>query len=104
MKYNRENDTLYLNPETDLIASHVEEIRDFFTNRLDEHPDATLVSLDVSGVDFVDSLGVNLIVELYRRGTAASKSLEITGAGKNFIKVANFFRLSSIFPVKSAED
>ncbi len=51
----------------------------------------------------VDSLGVNLIVGLYREAMSRSATIEIIGAGENFIKVANFFRLPSLFPIKKAE-
>ncbi|QTA88416.1 STAS domain-containing protein [Desulfonema magnum] len=101
MKVKKENNTLFLIPETDLIANRIEELRDYFAEQLKEHSDVSHVLLDVNGVDFVDSLGVNLIVGLYRQVTAASQTIEIIGAGENFMKVAAFFRLTSLFPVKS---
>ncbi len=94
-----EQSTLVIKPETDLIASRIEELRDFFMKQIEEHPDLNHVILDAHGIKFVDSLGVNLIVGLYRQLASASKSLEINGAGKNFMKVAGFFRFSSLFPV-----
>lgn len=103
MKIRKENNTLLLIPETDLIASRIEELRDYFAQQLDEHPDVSHFVLDVDGIDFVDSLGVNLIVGLYRQVTDQSKTIEIIGAGKNFMKVASFFRLTSIISVKGAE-
>ncbi len=103
MKIKKENDTLFLIPETDLIANRIEELRDYFADQLEEYSDVSHVLLDVNGVDFVDSLGVNLIVGLYRQVTASSQTIEIIGAGENFMKVAAFFRLTSLFPVKSGE-
>ncbi len=100
MKTRKDGQTLYLIPETDLIASRIEELRDYFGERLKANGDFTLVSMDVSGVDFVDSLGINLIVGLFRQMSAESKKMEIIGAGESFMKVANFFRLPSIFPVR----
>lgn len=100
MKAVLENESLILVPETDLIASKIEELRDFFANELEDHPDAGRIILDVQGIDLVDSLGVNLIVGLYREVTDASKEIEIVGASKNFMKVAGFFRLTSLFPIE----
>lgn len=103
MKARKENGKLYLIPETDLTAARVEELRDFFSTELKNNPNVSHVLLDVSGVDFVDSLGVNLIVGLYRQADNDSKTIEIINAGSNFQKVAAFFRLSSLFPVRGKE-
>jgi len=100
MKIVKENEVLYLIPETDIVASRIEELRDYFAEQLKEYSDITHVMLDVHGIDLVDSLGVNLIVGLYRQVTSASKTIEIIGAGKDFMKVAAFFRLTSLFSVK----
>ena len=101
MKVRRENGKLFLIPESDLIASRIEELRDYFAEQLEQHPDVSSVLLDVSGTAFVDSLGVNLIVGLYRQVTSADKTIEIIGAGESFMKVADFFRLTSLFSVRS---
>ena len=104
MKIRKENGTLFLIPETDLIASRIEELRDYFAEQLKKYSDVSHVLLDVNGIEVVDSLGVNLIVGLYRQVTGESKTIEIVGAGKNFMKVADFFRLTSLFPVKGEEN
>ncbi|MDM8525008.1 STAS domain-containing protein [Desulfococcaceae bacterium HSG8] len=103
MKVRKENEILFLIPETDLIANRIEELRDYFAEQLNAHPDVSRILLDVSGIGSVDSLGVNLIVGLYRQVTSESKTIEIIGAGENFMKVAGFFRLTSLFPVKEKE-
>jgi anti-anti-sigma factor len=103
MQANKENGNLFLIPETDLLAGSIEDLRNFFSEQIRLHSDASHVLLDVTGVDFVDSLGVNLIVGLYRQVVSESKTIEIIGAGKNFMKVATFFRLSSLFPVRSVD-
>jgi len=104
MRIRKENKKLFLIPETDLIADRIEELRDYFAEQLKENSDVIHVILDVQDVNVVDSLGVNLIVGLYRQITDKSKTIEIIGAGKNFMKIANFFRLTSIFSIKEAEN
>jgi hypothetical protein len=47
----------------------------------------------------VDSLGVNLIIGIYRQAVAEAKTFEIINAGSRFIKVAQFFRFYSLFSV-----
>ncbi len=102
MNYRIEADDLILLPESDLVASHIEELRDYFSEQIRSHTDISRILLDVSGVEVVDSLGVNLVVGLYRQAEAEDRSIEIIGANKNFMKVANFFRLPALFPVKAA--
>ena len=102
MQAKLENETICIVPETDLIASSIEELRDFCSEQFKKYSEAQHVILDVTGVDFVDSLGVNLIVGLYRQAVSESRTIEIIGAGKNFMKVATFFRLSSLFKVSGA--
>lgn len=104
MKSEIKEKTLYLTPETDLVASRIEALRDYFSRQIEEHGENTDgVILDVKGVDMVDSLGINLIVGLYRQVTGESRQIGIIGAGKNFMKVANFFRLPSIFSITSED-
>ena len=99
----KKENSLVLIPETNLTAANIEELRDYFLKGLKQHSDILCVILDVTGVNSVDSLGVNLVVGLYREVTERSGTIEIIGAEENFMKVANFFRLPSLFPIKKAE-
>jgi len=101
MKAYTQNDVLVLAPNTNLIASHIEEIRNFFLAQLKEFPNEKSVTLDVKGVDVVDSLGVNLIIGLYKETNANSKELKIINAGEKFMKIANFFRFPSILTIEN---
>ncbi|MFP4308471.1 MAG: STAS domain-containing protein [Desulfococcaceae bacterium] len=104
MEYRIEGDRLILVPGTDLVASRIEALRDFFDESLRRNPDVGAVALDVTGIRIVDSLGVNLIVGLFRQATAEQRAMELTGAGPEFMKVANFFRLPSLFPIRPARN
>ena len=94
-----DRDTLYLIPETDLVASGIEEVRDRFSRSLKENPSVSKVVLQADRIENMDSLGVNLIIGIYRQVHSESKSFEITGAGEKFLKVANFFRFPSLFNI-----
>jgi anti-anti-sigma factor len=100
MEYRDEADRLILIPGTDLVASRIEALRDFFDETLQRHPDAPQVVLDVAGVHIVDSLGVNLIVGLFRQTAADGRSMALVGANPDFMKVANFFRLPTLFSIE----
>jgi anti-anti-sigma factor len=104
MKAKKQNDTLYLIPGTDLVASNVEAQRNDMAEKIHKNSGVSRVVLDVHGVDIVDSLGVNLIIGLYREVSSGSKTFEIIGGSEKFMKVANFFRFPSLFTVRSAEE
>jgi|GEM_PF-1114375 len=97
------SDTLYLTPDSDLVASRIESIRDDFLKKIRENPDVSGVVLKVDHVANMDSLGVNLVIGIYRQMTAESKTFKITGAGQRFMKVAKFFQFPSLFTIEPRE-
>jgi len=100
MKTYKTEGTFFLLPETDLVASQMEEIRDYFMKELRENVDVDKVTLDAKGIEIVDSLGVNLIIGLYRHVSTESKKFNVINAGEKFMKVANFFRFSTLFDIE----
>ncbi|ETR74070.1 MAG: Anti-sigma-factor antagonist [Candidatus Magnetoglobus multicellularis str. Araruama] len=102
MKTYKSNGTFFLLPETDLVASQMEEIRDYFMKELRDNVDVDKVTLDATGIEIVDSLGVNLIIGLYRHVSTESKKFNVINAGEKFMKVANFFRFSTLFDIEKA--
>ena len=101
MKINLKDDSLYLTPEIDLIASTIEALRDEIVSELKANHNATMIILDATGIDQVDSLGVNLIIGLFRQIKSESKTFEIINAGEKFMKVAVFFKFSSLFTIRA---
>jgi len=99
MKVLLQENSLVLQPETDLIASKIEELRNDVLAQMKKHPEAEAIVLDATGIEIVDSLGVNLIIGIYRQAVADSKSFEVINAGSRFIKVAQFFRFFSLFSI-----
>ena len=104
MKARKDNDTLILIPGEDLVASSIDKMRDSLLDELKKYPDVKNIVLDVSGIMVVDSLGVNLIIGLYKHAKSESKTFEITGAEEKFMKVAAFFRLPSLLNIKYLEN
>ena len=94
---------LYMVPDTDLVADRFDELRSFFLDALKQHNKERIVVLDANGIDFIDSLGVNLIIGLFKELDNTSRSFKIINANEKFMKVANFFKFPAIFPVESAE-
>jgi len=102
-KYGLSKDTLILMPKTDLVASQIEKLRDTFLEQLKENPLVSKVVLKADHIENVDSLGVNLIIGIYRQVNSESKTFEITGAGEKFLKVANFFQFPALFNINNEE-
>lgn len=100
----QKDDTLFLIPEKNMVASAIEKLRDHFVGQLKERLDYTHVVLDVKDVELVDSLGVNLIIGLYRQAISEAKTFEIINAGEKFEKVARFFKFRKIFNVTGEHD
>ena len=103
MNVKKEGQTLVLIPGIDLVASRIEELRDQIATHLKTHYDINHIILDARGIETVDSLGVNLIIGLYREAVSEKKTMEVIHAGKNFMKIAGFFRFSSLFPVGATD-
>lgn len=99
MKASLQENRLVLQPGTDLIASRIEQLRMEILTQLKQHPDAQAIVLDAAAIEIVDSLGVNLIIGMYRQAAADGKSFEVVNAGSRFIKVARFFRFFSLFSI-----
>ncbi|MBF0233523.1 MAG: hypothetical protein HQK65_10865 [Desulfamplus sp.] len=103
MELKTDMDTLILIPETDLVASHIERLRDYCLEALTHHTKVSTVILQADNIETVDSLGVNLIIGIYRQVSSESKIFKITGAGERFLKVAAFFQFSALFSITGKE-
>ncbi len=60
-------------PKIDIVASNVPEMRDLMLKHLDKEEWNGLV-LDCTNVDALDSVGVNLIVGLFKKAESAGKT------------------------------
>ena len=103
MKAYSEKESFYLVPETNLVADTINELRDFFLAQLNDNPDRKKVIFDAEGIDIVDSLGVNLIIGLYRQVDSESNTFQIINAGDKFLKIASFFRFPTLFKIEGGE-
>ena len=99
MKMHRKDKTLYIVPECDLVASQVVKLRESILNKLKKEQSLEHIVLNVKDIDVVDSLGINLIIGIYRHGESLSISFEIVNASEKFIKISNFFKFEDFFNV-----
>jgi anti-anti-sigma factor len=89
--------------ETDVIASAIAEMRERFNIRFDEPQGWNEVILDMENVDKVDSLGINLIVWLFRLAKGMDLDFKLVGCNKRLIKLFTLFRLQDQFTIETLE-
>jgi anti-sigma B factor antagonist len=91
---------LRLQPQVDLVASTVEAQRDAMTRALDAEKSA--VVLDLGTVEQLDSLGITLILGLFKSCQKAGVPFSIEGVRPDLMRVFRLFNLPKFFPVREA--
>ena len=97
---NIEGNALRLAPNVDLAASSVEILRTEMMDAIDEEHES--VVLDLSAIEQVDSLGITLVVGLFKTCKGKDLGFSVEGANPNLLRVFSLFKLNKHFPVKGA--
>ncbi len=100
IEFKKEGDSLFCTPKNDIIASNVPEMRDQLISGLDSQEWEELI-FSCHNVKTMDSIGVNLIVGLFKRADAAGKPFKIIECNEPIQKVLELFRLNEKFPVEA---
>lgn len=58
------------------------------------------VAIDLSGVEYVDSAGLGVLVSLYKATRAANRRATIFGVRPNVLRVMRLIRLDEIFDLR----
>jgi len=93
----RKGDTLRLKPKADLVASTVEVQRAAMMKAL-ESAEGEVV-LDLSGVAQIDSLGITLVLGLFKTCQKAGVAFAICGVRPDLMRVFRLFNLPKFFPI-----
>ena len=91
---------LRLAPRTDLVASAVEDLRAALLDAMAEPGPA--VVLDLVAVEVLDSLGITLILGLFRSSQKAGAAFSIQNVRPDLMRVFRLFNLTKFFPVNEA--
>lgn len=94
-----ENEILYLSPEDSFVASKVGELRDAIARKINEEKACEKVVLNAVNISVVDSLGVNLIIGIYKECASQNKHFEIANTTDSLKQISDFFRFEDYFPV-----
>ena len=102
INFSKDSTKLICTPEEDIVASNVPEMRDILITRVDNDHDWSELIMDCSNVKTLDSIGINLIVGLYKKATTANKIFKVTGCSNSLFKVLKLFRLNERFEIITA--
>lgn len=88
---------LHLTPTVDLVASTVEGLRESFTKALGRAKGS--VVLDLAHVQQIDSLGITLVLGLFKSCQTQRLGFRIQGAHTDLQRVFKLFNLTKFFEV-----
>jgi anti-anti-sigma factor len=91
---------LRLQPKADLVASTVEAQRAAMMKALEAKPGA--VVLDLAGVEQLDSLGITLVLGLFKTCQKAGVPFSIEAVKPDLMRVFRLFNLPKFFPIAEA--
>ncbi|MDD3049699.1 MAG: STAS domain-containing protein [Candidatus Cloacimonetes bacterium] len=94
-----DNNTLELIFSNNLIASNLDHQLKTSKSFLSEHSDLKNIVLNLENVVEIDSLGINLVVGLYKQVTAEKRQFSVINTSKPIKNLFNLFKLSSYFDV-----
>ncbi|MDR3671045.1 MAG: STAS domain-containing protein [Holophaga sp.] len=95
-----EGEVLRLAPKVDLVASTVEIQRGAMMKALDSRQGA--VVLDLSAVEQIDSLGITLVLGLFKTCQKAGNPFRIEGVRADIMRVFRLFNLPKFFSILEA--
>ncbi len=96
----KKGEVLRLTPRTDLVASTVEGHRSSLMKAIEEGSES--VVLDLSSVDQIDSLGITLVLGLFKSCQKSGAAFSIEGVKPDILRVFKLFNLTKFFPVTEA--
>jgi anti-sigma B factor antagonist len=96
----KKSDELRLTPQGDLVASTVEEHRACMMKAL-ETPGEKVV-LDLSAVELIDSLGITLVLGLFKSCQKAGTAFAVESVKPDIMRVFRLFNLTKFFSVSEA--
>lgn len=100
MKTQKSDGSVRLNPKGDLVASTVESLRDSMLKALDDAK--VSVVLDISSTKQIDSLGITLVLGLFKSCQKKEIAFSIEGANTDLLRVFKLFNLTKFFSIVEA--
>lgn len=100
LKLTKSPEGIRIRPKVDLVASQVGALREALQASL-EGLKGKLV-LDLEGITQIDSMGVTLVLGLFKSAQQQGLTFGVVGVDRNLIRVFRLFSLTKFFPVEEA--
>jgi anti-anti-sigma factor len=97
-KVTKENGALRFTAAEDLVARNIPAQRAQLLEAMQEA--AGPIVLDLSRIEMVDSLGITLVVRIYKTCQEKQVPFRVEGASTEILRLFKFFSLSDLFEVK----
>ncbi|MDH5559914.1 MAG: STAS domain-containing protein [Deltaproteobacteria bacterium] len=101
--FTKENKTIICKPTFSVIASNVLEMRNQLIVQLEGDTSWEELVLDCEKVETIDSIGVNLIVGLYKKTHSEKKAFKLINCNESLEKILKLFRLDAQFNMESKD-
>src|ERR1700761_6657725 len=92
----KNGNTLEIEAKANLVASTVQGQREVLLQALEPAPDKVILNL--GNIDQLDSLGITLILGLFKSCSKSSIPFEVKGVPPNMMRVFQLFSLQKLFP------
>ncbi len=98
MEIIRDGKKVVVKPGKDIVSTIAADLRLEFKNLVGSG--TTEISVDLSGVDVIDSVGLGLLISVHNSLSKASGKLEVIKASKNLQELFKNMRLDKHFTVR----
>jgi len=100
MNYAIEDRKLSFQVGEDILSTNVESLAKQFRDRIDEAAgDANQIELNLSGVETIDSQGLNLLIGLFQECKKKKWGFRVTHCTENVRWLFSIFKLTEVFGV-----
>lgn len=82
-----------------LVASNLDQQMIAAKEALQSNSSVEAVILDLMNVSEIDSMGINLVVGLYKQSISMQKKFFVTNVSRPILNLFNLFKLTSYFEV-----
>jgi anti-anti-sigma factor len=97
LKSEKQEGGVRLQPRGDLVASSVEAVKRSLLRAIETAEG--FVTLDMASVKVVDSMGITLVLGLYKTCKAKELAFEVVNLNPDIHRVFKLFNLTKFFPV-----
>ncbi len=96
-KINQENDKFVVIPESNIVASIVNEFRSEMKQIVEQEKP---IIVDLSNVEMIDSMGLGALIATHNSMQKYNKNLELINISKDLLSLMKTMRLDQHFDIK----